>query len=59
MPIKLIRAVVRGIDTAPKATEWLPFGSPEVQTALIAILPPPGEDFMAVWETYETFYQAA
>jgi hypothetical protein len=59
MPTKLIRAIVRGIDTAPRTTDWLWFGSPDIHTALIAILPPAGEDFIVVWETCETFNQAA
>lgn len=59
MPTKLIRAVVQGIDTVPRATGWLPSGSPEARNALLAILPPPGEIFAVVWETRETFNQAA
>ena len=51
------RAVVRGIDIAPRTTEWVPFGSPEMQNALIAMLPPAGENFTVVWETRETNIQ--
>jgi len=54
MPTKLIGAVVRGIDTAPGATEWLLFGNHEVQNALSANPPPAGENFTVVWETRET-----
>jgi hypothetical protein len=49
----MVRAVVRGIDTAPKATDWLPSGSGEIQNLLIAILLPVGENFSAVWESQE------
>jgi hypothetical protein len=50
----LIRAVVRGVDGAPKRTEWLPLGSPEMNAVLLAVLPDPGEDFSVIWETRET-----
>ena len=50
---QVVRAVVRGIDTAPKTTEWLPSGSDETQNLLIAILPPAGENFSVVWESKE------
>ena len=53
MTVKLVRAVVRGIDTAPKTTEWLPSGSDEIQNLLFAILPPGGENFSVVWESKE------
>jgi hypothetical protein len=49
----LVRAVVRGIDTAPQATEWVPFGYPNLQAILIEILPPAGENFVVVWEKCE------
>ena len=51
---KLVRAVVRGIDTAPKRTAWVPAKSPDLQNLLIAILPPPGQNFLVLWETRET-----
>jgi hypothetical protein len=59
LPQKLARAVIRGIDTAPRTTSWVPFGSPELQNALIAILPPAGENFTVVWETRDANIQAA
>jgi hypothetical protein len=59
MPNKVVRAVVRGIDTAPKRTEWLPSGSPDLLALLLAVLPPVGENFSVVWETRETQGQAA
>ncbi len=59
MSIKLTRAVVRGVDAAPKRTEWIPLGSPEMNTVLLAVLPDPGKDFSVVWETRETYVQAA
>ncbi len=59
MSHKLVRAVVRGIDTAPRTTAWVPFGSPEMQTVLLAILPPAGENFTVVWETLEPNLQTA
>ncbi len=53
MPEKLVRAVVRGIDTAPKTTGWVPSGNPKMQELLIAILPPAGENFVVTWESRE------
>jgi hypothetical protein len=54
MSEKLVRAVVRGTDTVRKTTEWVQSGSPEMQRLLIAILPPPGENFSVVWEMRES-----
>jgi hypothetical protein len=53
MSQKLVRAVVRGIDTAPRTTGWVLFGSPEMRIMLLAILPPVGENFTVVWEEWE------
>ncbi len=53
MSAKLTRAVVRGTDSAPKRTEWAPSGSPQLLEMLIAILPPPGENFIVTWEVRE------
>ena len=59
MNAKMLRAVVRGIDAAPKRTEWLPAESPQLMEMLIAILPPPGENFMVTWETRDDNNQTA
>ena len=59
MSVTLIRAVVRGVDAVPKRTEWIPLGSPEMNTVLLAVLPDAGKDFSVVWETRETYIQAA
>jgi hypothetical protein len=52
-PVNLVRAVVSGIDIAPKTTEWLLSGGDEVQNLLIATLPPVGENLSVVWESKE------
>lgn len=53
MSQKMLRAVVRGIDIPPKRTDWAPEGTIQLQEMLIAILPPPGQDFVVVWQTLE------
>jgi hypothetical protein len=52
MSDKLLRAVVRGIDAAPKPQTGFHLGVTRYKT-LIAILPPFGENFSVVWETRE------
>jgi hypothetical protein len=53
MKTKMVRAVVRGVDVAPRKSPWAPDGSPDLQQLLASILPPPGEDFVVVWESRE------
>ena len=48
---KLVRAVIRGVDTAPRTPEWVPAGSPEMLNWLAGILPPAGENFGGMGDT--------
>jgi hypothetical protein len=57
MSHKLVRAVIRGVDTAPRTTEWVPFGSPEMRIVLLANLPLGGENFTVVWQEWEPTLQ--
>jgi hypothetical protein len=59
MSRKLVRAIVRGIDMAPRTIGWVLFGSPEMRILLLAILPPAGENFTVVWEEWEPTLQTA
>jgi len=53
MKLKQVRAVIRRGDLPPEKTDWFPFASTEVATAVARLMSVDAPDVTLVWEERE------